>query len=232
MKARFATLFLALLMACCLVLPTAMAEESVDPEALLNDLTGTYDELFTTICAPEYDDVWLERCTEYVGEENAAAVAAMLKGACVGEIYGQEAMDAYAADPASTVFDCFFINGVSQFVFNGNQVTGLDADGNEVFSHEYAYVKTLENSIACYAYKTEDADAGEFTYLCLAPDTPATTYHIEFRYGSDLDALDQLYEGPYAYWLAAGILADADETMIKNGIDLFCAENTAEEDAA
>lgn len=231
MKSRFISLLLALMLTCCMAFSGAMAEESADPDALLDALTGTYDELFTVICAPEYDSIWLDRCTQYVGEEAAQQTAEMLKSACVGEIYGQEAVDAYAANPESTQFDCFFINGVSQFVFDGHQVSGLDAEGGEVFSHTYAYVETAD-TLACYIYKTEDADAGEFTYLCLAPDTPDTTYHIEFRYGSDLDALKELYEGPYAYWLAAGILADADETMIYNGIDLFCSENTAEDEAA
>lgn len=228
MKKNAAGLLLALALTLCMALTAAVAEEAVDPEKLLGDLTGTYTELFTTICDPAYDEVWLDRCRTYVGEENAEAVAQMLKSACTGTIYGQEAVDAYAAAPETTQFDCFFLGGVDRFVFDGNRVTGLDSDGEEVFSHEYAYVTTLENSIACYAYKTEDEDAGEFTYLCLAPDTPATTYHIEFRYGDDLEALDQLYEGKYAYWLAAGILEDAGQTMIENGIDLFCAENSKE----
>ena len=228
-KVRPISTLLAMAMALCMALSAALAEETVDPAQLINDLKGTYTELFTTICDPAYDDVWLERCAAYVGEENAEAVAAMLKSACTGRLYGQEAVDAYAAAPESTQFDCYFLGGVSQFVFDGNRVTGLDGEGKEVFSHEYAYVETLENTIACYAYKTEDADASEFAYLCLAPDTPASTYHIEFRYGSDLDALAPLYEGPYAYWLAAGIPADADEAMIHNCIDLYCAENSAEE---
>ena len=59
-------------------------------------------------------------------------------------------------------------------------------------------------------------------------DTPATTYHLEFRYGSDVDALSQYNEGSYAYWLAAGFPVDADEEMVKNVITLFCEENLAE----
>ena len=69
----------------------------------------------------------------------------------------------------------------------------------------------LEGSLACYMYKTEDADAGEFTYIRLAPDTPDTTFHIEFRYGDDPEALNEMTEGKYAYWMAAGMLVDADE---------------------
>lgn len=228
MKNRFLLLVAVLLMALVLMISSAAAEDSVDPEALLAELTGTYDELFTVICAPEYDGIWLDRCAEYAGEENAEALAAMLKAACVGEIYGQEAVDAYTAAPESTVFDCFFINGVDQFVFDGSVISGLDAEGNVVFEHTYQYVETVEGIFTPYIYMTDDPDAGEFTYVCLAPDTPESTFHIEFRYGSDLEALKQAFEGPYAYWLAAGILADADEEMIYNGIDLFCAENAAE----
>ena len=59
-------------------------------------------------------------------------------------------------------------------------------------------------------------------------DTPATTYHLELRYGSDTTALAQYNEGPYAYWLASGFPVDADEEMVKNVITLFCEENLAE----
>ena len=113
-------------------------------------------------------------------------------------------------------------------------LTGLDADGNEVFSHEYTYVEEIPDVIACHVYKTEDTDAGEFTYLCLSDDSPAETYHIEFRYGDDVEALSSYYDGKYAYWLAAGILSDADEEMIDNCIELFTVENAGgdEEEAA
>ena len=73
---------LALAMALCMAFAgTAMAESAdaadteFDPEALINSLTGSYTELFTTICAPEYDEVWLEKCKAVVGEENAEMVA-------------------------------------------------------------------------------------------------------------------------------------------------------------
>ena len=77
-------------------------------------------------------------------------------------------------------------------------------------------------------FKTDDENSGEFKYFAMCDDTPSTTYHIEFRYGSDVDELEQMYSGDYAYWLAAGIPTSADETMISNVIALFCAENLAE----
>ena len=79
-----------------------------------------------------------------------------------------------------------------------------------------------------YLYQTADEDAGEFRYFFMMPDTPASTYHLEFRYGSDVDALTEYATGPYAYWLAAGFPVDADEAMTENVIGLFCDENLAE----
>ena len=57
-----------------------------------------------------------------------------------------------------------------------------------------------------------------------------TTWHIEFRYGSDLDQLLKYMEGPYAYWLSAGIDADASPEEIDSVIDLFVSENLSSEE--
>ena len=226
MKKLISMLTLAVLV---LAMPFAMAEEAIDPAQLMEDVAGTYVPLFSVLNLPEYDDLWVGYSADLVGEEDAQAVADMLRASTTAEIYGEEAVEAYTADPDSMRFDCYFTEGVDKFVFDGNTVTGLDADGNEVFSHSYTYVQELPEAISCYAYKTDDADAGEFTYICLAPDTPDTTFHIEFRYGDDLEALGQMYEGKYAFWQAAGMLEDADDEMIENCIELFCTENASEE---
>ena len=55
---------------------------------------------------------------------------------------------------------------------------------------------------------------------------PAT---VEFRCGSDLDALQKYFTGPYAYWLSAGIDANADAQTIDNVIGLFVTENLSGE---
>ncbi len=219
---------------------TAQASETAGELAaydqLLEDVKGTYDELFTVICDPQYDQIWLDKCEAIVGADMAGQCADMLKSACTGTIYGEDAIAAYT-DPETAQFDCYFINGVKQFVFDGNQISGLDENGNEVFSHEYSYAEdfSIGGMMDGYLYETADADAGEFRYFVMLPDTPDSTYHIEFRYGSDKDALAEYAEGPYAYWLAAGILADRDDAMIDNVIGLFAEENLAgmgEEEAA
>ena len=120
--------------------------------------------------------------------------------------------------------------GLSTLEFDGanSAIKGYDAAGNEIFSHTYHYVGMEEIRGLC-EYESDDADSGEFTYFCMAPDTNTTTYHIEFRYGSDLDALQKYFTGPYAYWLSAGIDASADAQTIDNVIDLFVTENLSGE---
>ena len=196
---------------------------------LLEDVKGTYAALFPVITAPEYDRIWLDPCVEAVGPEAATEVAEMLKAACNGTIYGQEAIDAYGDGSGGAQFDCLFINGVDRITFDGATISGT-FEGGEVFRHEYAYVGplSLNGMMDGYLYETADADAGEFRYFYMMPDTPATTYHLEFRYGSDVEALKQYNEGPYAYWLAAGFPVDADEQMIHDVITLFCEENLAD----
>ena len=203
--------------------------DAANAAQLLEDVKGTYVALFPVITAPEYDQLWLDPCIEAVGEEAAPGVAEMLKTACSGTIYGQEAVDAFGDGSNGAQFDCAFINGVDTIIFDGATISGT-LEGNEVFHHEYSYVGPLSlgGMMDGTLYETSDADAGEFRYFFMMPDTPATTYHLEFRYGSDVDALTQYNEGPYAYWLAAGFPVDADEQMIHDVITLFCEENLAD----
>ena len=199
-------------------------------EKLLEDVSGTYDALFPVITSPDYDRIWLDSCAAVLGDEAAPAAAEALKAACNGTIYGQEAIDAYGDGSNGAQFDCLFINGPAQIVFDGKKISGLDEKGATVFSHEYSFVEpaSIAGMMNGYLYRTEDADAGEFEYFLLLPDTPGTTFHTEFRYGSDPEAMTLYNDGPYAYWLAAGILADRDEQMVQNVINLFCTENLAE----
>ena len=210
----------------------AAVSETAAAEAaqLLEDIKGTYEPLFPIITDSRYDQIWLDPCISVLGEEAAPEAAEMLKSACNGTIYGQEAIDAFGDGSEGAQFDCLFINGVSTITFDGNTISGTDENGGEFFSHEYKFVSplSLTGMMDGYLYEAEDEDAGEFRYFFMMPDTPGTTYHLEFRYGSDIDALTQYNEGPYAYWLAAGFPADADEEMITNVITLFCEENLAE----
>ncbi len=205
----------------------AAEDNQAAAEQLLVDLTGSYQELWPVILADDYEQLWIDDCSALVGEENAQAAYEKLSSMVSGEIYGEDAVAAYA--DGNGVYDCHFTESVAKLEFDGESSTikGYDADGNELFAHTYHYVG-MEEIRGLYEYESDDADSGEFTYFCIAPDTPATTYHIELRYGSNLEELGQYDAGDYAYWLGSGISTDYDETMIENCIQLFCEENLAE----
>ena len=160
-------------------------------------------------------------------DENAEAAYDKLASMVSGTIYGEEAVEAYK--DGDGVYDCSFKEGVNKLEFNGSDsvIKGYDSEGKEIFSHTYHYVG-IEEVRGLYEFKSDDADSGEFTYFCIAPDTNDTTYHIELRYGSDLEALGKYDEGDYAYWLGSGISTDYDQTMVENCIELFCKENLSE----
>ena len=127
------------------------------------------------------------------------------------------------------IYDCSFTEGVATLEFDGSasEIKGYDKSGEVLFDHTYHFVG-MEEIRGLYEYESDDADSGEFTYFCIAPDTSDTTYHIELRYGSNLEELGQYDAGSYAYWLGSGISTDCDETMIENCIKLFCEENLAQ----
>lgn len=193
---------------------------------LICNLDGTYTPLFNTLYADKYASAWTDSCAAVVGEDGAEEAAAMMKYFCAGDVYGADAVAAYAEDPDSAQFYCGFTGGVAEITFDEGTVSGIDVDGNSLFSHEYEFCGYDETN-GFYEYKSTDDNEDEFTYFCLFTDIPASTFHIEFRYGSDLDELTNYTDGKYAYWMASGILKDCDEDMIRNSIELFCTENLA-----
>ena len=207
------------------------ASEAVDENAaaaaqLMKDLTGSYQELWPVILADEYQQTWLDDCTALVGEENASGAFEKLSSMVTGDVYGEDAVKAYANGGGA--YFCGFTQGLVTLTFDGetSTISGTDKDGKQLFSHTYHYIG-MEPVRGLYEFESDDADSGEFTYFYFAPDTSAETYHIEFRYGSDAEALGQYDAGDYAYWLASGISTDCDQTMIDNCIQLFCTENLA-----
>lgn len=200
-------------------------ENQAAAKQLLSDLKGTYQELWPVVLSDEYHQLWLDDSAEIVGEENAEAAVQKISSMVTGTVTGEDAVEAYKDGNAA--YDCEFLQGVKQFTFDGTTISGTDENGKELFSHSYHYIG-MEETRGLYIYESDDADAGEFTYFCIAPDTMDTTWHIEFRYGSDLEALKQYDAGEYAYWLAAGISADCTADDIKDCIQLFCTENLSE----
>lgn len=172
-------------------------------------------------------DLWIDATTPLVGAENAETATDTLLAMCMAEPYGPEASEKYAADPESMAFNCYFRGGVDRFVMDGHTISGLDAQGNEVFSHTY-HKLDKENENGFLFYQSDDADSGDFTYFAFSPDTMETTYHLEFRYAEDLSDLQSWFEGNYAYWNAAAIAVDYDQETMKNVIGLFVTENLTE----
>ncbi|MBR5684103.1 MAG: hypothetical protein IKW96_12665 [Ruminococcus sp.] len=62
----------------------AVSQKLSPADQLLEDVKGTYDELFTVICDPKYDQVWLDNCEKFVGKDMAESTAEMLKNSCTG----------------------------------------------------------------------------------------------------------------------------------------------------
>jgi len=189
---------------------------------------GTFVELFTEkgFTASKYNDYWLECCAKYVGADNAEATYQTLKTTMTGTLYGLEAQNKYGDGtdnfPNGYQFNCGFIGGVSKFVISGKKITGLDSDSKIVFSHEYTQTGEVNDY---YFFKSDDNNEDQFKYFLFCGDTPAETYHLEFRYGNDSTALYDMFKGPYAYWLAAAMLENETETNAKACIKLFCDEN-------
>ena len=207
------------------------AETETTPEAVADDylttISGTYVELFPELSKAEYRTIWIDATTPLVGAENAETATDMLLGMCMAEPYGPEAAEQYAADPDSMPFNCYFLGGIDKFVMDGHTITGLDEQGQEVFSHTYQLLDE-ENENGFIFYQSEDENSGEFTYFAFSPDTMETTYHLEFRYAEDLSDLQSWFEGNYAYWNAAAIAEDYDQATMENVIKLFATENLSD----
>ena len=126
-------------------------------------------------------------------------------------------------------FNCYFLGGVAKMTIEGNTISGVDANGNEIFRHEYAPIKVENNENGFLFYQSQDAESGQFTYFAFSPDTMADTYHLEFRYAEDTADLMSWFEGAYAYWNVGAIAEDYTEEEITAAITLFVTENLSGE---
>ena len=232
MKKNISLMFAAVILAAVFSF-SAFAETDVRLEAL----QGSFIELFPEFAKEEFHDHWIECIRQHTDDpEMAEMYYQMLLRSCMGELRGQEAIDHYSEHPDEILFDCFFSDGVSSFRIDGNVISGFDAEGKEVFSHAYTFLRdepiviggeTMEGMFF-HVYQP-DAEGDPFTYFAFADDTPAETFHLEFRYGPTLEHIGDYFEGSYAYWLAAAISADyAESTMMQDCIKLFVDENMAE----
>ena len=226
---------------CAIVLSTSCdtgkAPETGTAEAaaqLQKDLKGTYEELFSekTLLNPKWDAFWLSECEKSVGKDAAQVTVEALKASMSGTLTGEAATERFGDGSDGWLngfqFNCDFKQGVSRFVFDGKGgIKGFDASGNELFSHEYVF-DSYNADYDFYFFKSKDGNQDEFGCFAMRSDTPASTHHIEFRYGTDIESLSEFCTGKYAYWMAAGVLVDSDKEQ-RESIRIFVEENTSQD---
>lgn len=221
-------LFALILCAVSLFVFCAGTAETADTD-FLSQIPGTYVELFPELSREAYHDTWLSVVTPLVGEENAEDAISMLLNMCMGSLYGEAAIAKYTDDPDSMQFNCYFLGGVARMTIEGNTISGVDSNGNEIFRHEYAPIEVENNENGFLFYQSQDAESGQFTYFAFSPDTMTDTYHLEFRYAEDTADLMSWFEGAYAYWNVGAIAEDYTEEEITAAITLFVTENLSGE---
>ena len=128
------------------------ADNEADADQLLKDLTGSYQELWPVILADDYTQTWIDDCKEIVGEDNAEAAYEKLKSMVTGEVYGEEAVEAYK--DGSGAYFCGFTQDMATVEFDGDTKTikGYDKDEKELFSHTYHYVG-MEETRGLYEFE-------------------------------------------------------------------------------
>lgn len=100
---------------------SAVDENEAAAARLLNDLTGSYQELWPVILADEYKQTWLDDCTALVGEENAEAAFEKLSSMVTSDVYGEDAVEAYANGGGA--YFCGFTNSLATLTFDGETST-------------------------------------------------------------------------------------------------------------
>lgn len=203
-----------------------------EAEGILAEIQGEFIELFPEMEKEEYRSIWIDEITKVKPEtskEDANAMTEMIIGMMEGDIYGAPAVEKYDFTTGNYAFNCYFIHDVKKVKMDGNRISGVDKNGKEVFNHTYSFVKE-ENGLSIY--KSDDENSGNFTYFGFMGDTPATTFHLEFRYGATTEKMgkDGWFEGDYAYWLVGAIQADYDDKLMDSVIRLFVDENFGEEE--
>lgn len=102
---------------------SAVDENEAAAAQLLNDLTGSYQELWPVILADEYKQTWLDDCTALVGEDNAEAAFEKLSSMVTSDVYGEDAVKAYANGGGA--YFCGFTNDLATLTFDGETSTIL-----------------------------------------------------------------------------------------------------------
>ena len=155
----------------------------------------TYVNLFEVILADKYEDYWTEKCAEIVGDDAADETAEMFRSYISCDLYGQEAVDAYAANPDQMGFDCWYISDARSFEFKDDTITTTTTDGIAQ-THTYEYL-----GITLF-HGRKDMDQS-FGFSCLAEDLLNTVIFTE-----SAEFTDEFNLNPVFIRDTLGILAD------------------------
>jgi len=152
---RFAWMLIAVILA---VMPCGGMADETTLEAWANDAGWVSFPL--VVQKEELDGAWEEGAKAFAGSIGLAALEG-LDGATLKKMM----LQGYAYE---THFDDLTIDGM--------RITVKSQEGEELFSHEYQWVETMENAMegtAVYVFQTMEEKAGAFTYLCMTE--PKTT---------------------------------------------------------
>ena len=196
---------MAAVLALCLTACAGVAEEMDGSQLSAWQREADWRAFYTYTQEPELDEAW-----------SAAASA-------FGSALGMEDMDGDMLK-AMNAQVCGLPDGIVRLEIDAETVCALDCDGNVVFSHPYQYVETIPEAVEgkdAHVYRTEDANAGQFTYLCMTlPGVEAeeggVIPNFSVRYAeTDYEALfEDSYSGPTGMLVAADTpLADVDYTI-------------------
>ena len=201
--------------------------ESVKQERPAGDLyiesvPGTYTGLFDIVCTPEYYDVWVGQIATFVGETDAPSLADQLQMILTSRPAG-EAETSTVNDGGPIETNGYFICGLDKLTIDGHTISGTDADGNTIFSHNYEFIGT--DDMGFYEYKSADDGSGPFTYFLFVPSkTMERSWHLELRYGEYLDSLRQPVSPEYGSWIAYAIDIGYNQSTAENAIANIVAD--------
>ena len=189
---------------------------------ILEKAKGEYLPMFdsSTTFNTKYNTYWHDFAAAVGGASKADENQTNLKYMYGGQTYGAN---------AGSQFYCGFGEDVVKVTIGGDEgrlFTYYRSNGTSI-SHRYKYDKDAIAtgnglSINGFLFKSMDDIPDNYKYLFITRDTPATTYHIEFRYASSEDDVLKLSDGPCKNWLASGIsanaLSESDDATIKKAI--------------
>ncbi len=200
----------------------SVVQEKSAGDLYIESIPGTYTGLFDIVCTPEYHDVWIGQIATFVGETDAPSLADQLQSILTSWPAGEaESSTVNNGGPIET--NGYFICGLDKLMIEGHTISGTDADGNMLFSHTYEFTGT--DDMGFYEYKSVDENSGPFTYFLFVPSkTMERSWHLELRYGDQLEALRQPVSPEYGSWMVYAIDVGYDQPTAENAIANIVAD--------